>query len=132
MIAADRSDDWTDMRGKPDKLPRSNRIAAIAVALVLAMPATARPMGVTAPMSGGGTVFDPGSRTPRAFVAQLPNQRGLTLAEAVVIAQRRHPGRVVRSQTIQQGNGAVHEVRIIGNDGVVHDVRVDARTGAVQ
>jgi hypothetical protein len=119
------------MRRKPDNLPRSNRIAAIAVALVLAVPATARPIGITAPMSGG-TVLDPSSRTPRAFVTQLPNQRGLTLAEAVVIAQRRHPGRVVRSQTIQQGNGAVHEVRIIGNDGVVHTVRVDARTGTVQ
>ena len=56
----------------------------------------------------------------------------MTLAEAIVIAQRRHPGRVVRSQTLQQGNGAVHEVRIIGNDGAVHTVRVDARTGAVQ
>jgi uncharacterized membrane protein YkoI len=64
-------------------------------------------------------------------VAQLPNRRAITLAEAMVIAQTRHPGRVTRAQTIQQGNGAVHEIRIIGNDGRVHTVRVDASTGDV-
>jgi len=67
-----------------------------------------------------------------AIVAQLPNRRALTLAEAIMIAQGRYPGRVVSAQTVQQGNGAVHEIRIIGNDGTVHTVRVDARTGAVQ
>ncbi len=64
--------------------------------------------------------------------AQLPNPRGATLADAIVSAQKRYPGRVVRAQTIAQGNGSVHEIRIIGNDGLVHTVRVDARTGAVQ
>ena len=67
-----------------------------------------------------------------AAAAQLPNRRALTLPEAVTIAQGRYPGRVVQAQTIQQGNGAVHEIRIIGNDGIVHIVRVDARTGAMQ
>jgi len=65
------------------------------------------------------------------FQAQLPQRRQLTLAEAIQLAQSRYPGRVVRAQTIQQGNGAVHEIRIIGNDGRVHTVTVDARTGAV-
>jgi len=64
-------------------------------------------------------------------VAQLPNRRAITLAEAMLIAQMRHPGRVTRAQTIQQGNGAVHEIRIIGTDGRVHTVRVDASTGEV-
>jgi uncharacterized membrane protein YkoI len=73
-----------------------------------------------------------GEAPTAAFIAQLPNQRALTLAEAIVAAQNRFPGRVVRAQTIQLGNGAVHEVRIIGNDGLVHNARVDARTGAVQ
>lgn len=66
------------------------------------------------------------------FLAQLPQRRQLTLAEAITLAQSRYPGRVVRAQTIQQGNGAVHEIRIIGNDGRVHTVTVDARTGAVR
>jgi hypothetical protein len=69
---------------------------------------------------------------PLAFPAQLPQRRQLTLAEAIMIAQGRYPGRVVRAQTIQLGNGAVHEIRIIGNDGLVHTVRVDAQTGAVK
>jgi uncharacterized membrane protein YkoI len=69
---------------------------------------------------------------PRGFVAQLPQRRELTLAEAITIVQGRYPGRVVRAQTIQLGNGAVHEIRVIGNDGLVHVARVDARTGAVQ
>ncbi len=68
---------------------------------------------------------------PAPFQAQLPQRRQLTLAEAIQLAQSRYPGRVVRAQTIQQGNGAVHEIRIIGNDGRVHTVMVDARTGAV-
>jgi uncharacterized membrane protein YkoI len=67
-----------------------------------------------------------------AGIAQAPNRRGPSLAEAIVSAQNRYPGRVVRAQTIPQGNGSVHEIRIIGNDGVVHTVRVDARTGVVQ
>ena len=76
---------------------------------------------------------EPGSASqPPGFVAQLPQRRSLSLAEAIQIAQNRHPGRVVRAQTIENGNGAVHEVRIVGNDGRVHTVRVDARTGAVQ
>ena len=79
-----------------------------------------------------GSALAAGETLAPAVVAQLPNRRSLTLAEAVMIAQNRYPGRVLRAQTIQQGNGAVHEVRIIGNDGTVHTVRVDARTGAVQ
>ena len=78
-----------------------------------------------------GSAVAPGeSRT--AFVAQLPQRRSLSLAEAITIAQSRYPGKVVRAQTIEQGNGAVHEVRIIGTDGRVHTIRVDARTGSVQ
>lgn len=115
-----------------DALAHLNRIAVLTV-VGLAMAGTAWtrvPNPVSAEARVGSTA-EPGGMPQNAFV-QLPNQRGLTLAEAIVIAQRRHPGRVVRSQTIQQGNGAVHEVRIIGNDGGVHTVRVDARTGAVQ
>jgi Peptidase propeptide and YPEB domain len=76
----------------------------------------------------GGQSLAPGNSP---FLAQLPQRRQLTLAEAITLAQSRYPGRVVRAQTIQQGNGAVHEIRIIGNDGRVHTVTVDARTGTV-
>ena len=69
---------------------------------------------------------------PASVATQLPNRRALTLPEAVQIAQGRYPGRVVSAQTIQQGNGAVHEVRIIGNDGMVHTVRIDATAGVIR
>jgi hypothetical protein len=36
----------------------------------------------------------------------------------------------VRAQTIQLGNGAMHEIRIIGSDGRVY--KVDASTGEVR
>ena len=85
----------------------------------------AQPPGAHPPPGGSS----PAPASP--FQAQLPQRRQLTLAEAIQLAQSRYPGRVVRAQTIQQGNGAVHEIRIIGNDGRVHTVTVDARTGAV-
>ena len=75
---------------------------------------------------GGGQSLAPGNT-----LTQLPQRRQLTLAEAIQLAQSRYPGRVVRAQTSQTGNGAVHEIRIISNDGRVHNVTVDARTGAV-
>jgi len=82
-------------------------------------------------LAGGAKAESPPAAT-QAYAAQLPQRRELTLAEAITIAQAKYPGRVVRAQTIQLGNGAVHEIRIIGTDGNVHTVRVDARTGAAQ
>ena len=79
-----------------------------------------------------GSAFPPGEVSNAAFITQLPQRRSLSLAEAITIAQSRYPGRVVRAQTIEQGNGPVHEIRIIGNDGRVHTIRVDGRTGSVQ
>lgn len=103
-------------------------------AVSLSAAGTARAQSLTHPRSAPeqGSSLPPGESLPAAFLAQLPQRRSLSLAEAITIAQSRHPGRVVRAQTIEQGNGAVHEIRIIGNDGRVHTVRVDARTGAVQ
>jgi uncharacterized membrane protein YkoI len=85
-------------------------------------------VGAAAAQPPGGQSLAPGN----SLQAQLPQRRQLTLAEAIQLAQSRYPGRVVRAQTVQQGNGAVHEIRIISNDGRVHNVTVDARTGAVR
>jgi uncharacterized membrane protein YkoI len=107
---------------------------AVLAAMSLCAAGTARAQSLTHPRPGSeqGSALAPGESPPVAFVAQLPQRRSLSLAEAIAIAQSRYPGRVVRAQTIQMGNGAVHEIRIIGNDGRVHTIRVDARTGAVQ
>ena len=103
-----------------------------AVALSMTSAGTAQAFERAQPGTEQGSALAPGEGLTDAVIAQLPNRRELTLAEAISSAQSRYPGRVVRAQTIQQGNGAVHEIRIIGNDGLVHTVRVDARTGAVQ
>jgi uncharacterized membrane protein YkoI len=113
-------------------LSRALLAALAAVSLGMAGAGTAQSFERTRSGTEPGAALAPGEALTDAAIAQLPNRRELTLAEAIVSAQSRYPGRVVRAQTIQQGNGAVHEVRIIGNDGLVHTVRVDARTGAVQ
>jgi peptidase YpeB-like protein len=109
----------------PIRRTRRALVAVAAASFGLAGVVAAQPPAGHPPP--GGSSLAPAS----PFQAQLPQRRQLTLAEAIQLAQSRYPGRVVRAQTIQQGNGAVHEIRIIGNDGRVHTVTVDARTGAV-
>ena len=111
----------------PIRKARCALTALAAASFALAGAVAAQPPGPPGHAAGGGQSLAPGN----SFQAQLPQRRQLTLAEAIQLAQSRYPGRVVRAQTIQQGNGAVHEIRIIGNDGRVHTVTVDARTGAV-
>jgi Peptidase propeptide and YPEB domain len=111
----------------PIRRARRVLIALAAASFGLAGAVAAQPPAPPGHPGGGGQSLAPGN----SFQAQLPQRRQLTLAEAITLAQSRYPGRVVRAQTIQQGNGAVHEIRIIGNDGRVHTVTVDARTGAV-
>ena len=54
----------------------------------------------------------------------------LSLQEAIEIATRRRPGRVVRAVTVESGGRRVHEVRILSEEGGrVVTVRVDAQTG---
>jgi hypothetical protein len=62
----------------------------------------------------------------------FPAQRGggVSLAQATAIAQSRFQGRVIRAETMQNGDRVVHEVRILGDDGRVRTVRIDAQTGS--
>jgi uncharacterized membrane protein YkoI len=61
----------------------------------------------------------------------FPSQRGgISLAQATSMAQGRYQGRVVRAETVQMGERAVHEIRILGDDGRVRTVRIDAQTGS--
>ncbi|HMB73965.1 MAG TPA: PepSY domain-containing protein [Gammaproteobacteria bacterium] len=63
--------------------------------------------------------------------AQELRQPVVSLQEAVEIATRRRPGRVVRAVTVDAGGGRrIHEVRILSDEGGrVVTVRVDAQTG---
>jgi uncharacterized membrane protein YkoI len=61
----------------------------------------------------------------------VPTQRGgVSLAQATSMAQGRYQGRVVRAETVQQGDRLVHEIRILGDDGRVRTVRIDAQNGS--
>ena len=63
----------------------------------------------------------------------IPAQRGggISLADATARALSAFPGRVVGARTVQMGDRAVHEIRILGEDGrTVRTFRVDAQTGA--
>ena len=64
----------------------------------------------------------------------VPAQRGggVSLQQATSIALNAFPGRVVGARTIQMGDRAVHEIRILGEDGrTVRTFRVDGQTGAL-
>ena len=56
---------------------------------------------------------------------------GLSLDQAVEMAQRRYRAKAVRAETIRQGDRRVHQIRLLGADGKVWNVRVDAESGAM-
>jgi uncharacterized membrane protein YkoI len=119
-----------------DAMPMSKRgrslLAVVAAATLIGGAGLAQAATRGQAAAEHGSALASGEALDAAFITQLPQRRSLSLAEAISIAQSRYPGRVVRAQTIEQGNGPVHEVRIIGNDGRVHTIRVDGRTGSVQ
>ena len=65
---------------------------------------------------------------------ELRERVSVSLQEAVEIAMRRQPGRVVRAVTVDGGGGRrIHEVRILSDEGGrVVTVRVDAQTGRLR
>lgn len=65
---------------------------------------------------------------------ELRAPAAVTLQEAVEIATRRRPGRVIRAVTVDAGGGRrIHEVRILSDEGGrVVTVRIDAQTGRLR
>lgn len=57
---------------------------------------------------------------------------GLTLDQAVQMAQARYQARVVRADTEREGDHIYYRLRLLSADGRVFTVRVDARTGSMQ
>jgi hypothetical protein len=99
-----------------------------AMLLVVGEPVSARPRALLLDqVESAGESLAPAQRDQL-----LPAQRGggVTLAQATSMAQGRYQGRVVRAETVQQGDRLVHEIRILGDDGRVRTVRVDAQTGS--
>ena len=64
----------------------------------------------------------------RSVVAQKATE--ISLREAIQIALRRYPGRVLRAAPVERGERTVYEIRLIEDDGrTVRTARIDARTG---
>ncbi len=71
---------------------------------------------------------------PRPVVTRDPGevrQLRVSLDDAVEIAQRRVPGRVVGAATKSYRDRFVHEVKILTESGTVRIVRIDAESGRV-
>src|SRR5689334_16642071 len=82
----------------PIRRTRRALTALAAASFGLAGGVVAQPPPLPGHSGAGGQSLAPGVSP---FQAQLPQRRQLTLAEAIVLAQSRYPGRVVRAQTIQ-------------------------------
>ncbi len=54
---------------------------------------------------------------------------GISLDQAVQMAQSRYNARVVRADTANEGNRIVYRLRLLSADGRVFSVRIDAQTG---
>ena len=62
-------------------------------------------------------------RAPRA-------DAGISLDEAVNLAERRYRARVIRAETRESNGRRIHQLRLLSDDGRVWTVRIDAATGA--
>lgn len=60
---------------------------------------------------------------------QTVQNRGVSLRQAIALAQQRYQGRVVRAETKQMNGRRVHEIRILGDDGRVRTLHFDADDG---
>lgn len=56
---------------------------------------------------------------------------GISLDEAVQMAQSRYRAKAVRAETVNNGGRRVHQIRLLSAEGKVTTVRVDAQTGAM-
>lgn len=60
-----------------------------------------------------------------------PRHAGLSLAQAVRLAQHRFNARVVRAETQAQGDRTIYVLRMLDDAGRVFAVRVDAASGSI-
>lgn len=56
---------------------------------------------------------------------------GVSLDQAVEMAQRRFRAKAVRAETVDSGGKRVHQIRLLSAEGKVWTVRVDAESGAM-
>jgi Peptidase propeptide and YPEB domain len=93
------------------------RTSPIAFVLVVATLATA-----------GLPVWAQGSGRP---VVHEGRTSGMSMDQAVRMAEQRFKARVVRAESQQSGNHTIYVLRMLNESGRVWTVRVDASSGAV-
>lgn len=84
-------------------------------------------------LSGAGLfahAYEAPAAPAQAVLARASAQRpGLSLDQAVRLAQRRYRARVVRAETQTQGGRTIYVLRMLDQAGRVFAVRVDAASG---
>src|SRR5437868_745943 len=56
---------------------------------------------------------------------------GVSLDQAVEMAQRRYRAKAVRAETVRDGDRRIHQIRLLSAEGKVWTVRIDAQSGAM-
>ena len=97
-----------------------NRSAPLAVLCLMLASGT---MGATE-ASASERHRGPDGRGERAHA-----ERGISLDEAVVRAERRYKARAVRAEEKRHGDRIEYRIRLLGDDGRVFEVRIDAASG---
>ena len=95
--------------------PRSSRLPKIAVALMAAFPA----------------VHVCASTSPQPVQLTRLSAKGISMDQAVKMAEQRFKARVVRAESQQSAGHTVYVLRMLNDSGRVWTVRVDASSGAV-
>lgn len=96
------------------------KLAALAAAISIALGT------VIASAQPGTDLIDERRARPDPGGEGAPERPAVTLRQAVAMAQRQNPGRVVRAETKTRNGQRVHEIRILGEDGKVKTVRISA------
>jgi uncharacterized membrane protein YkoI len=99
---------------------RASRLFILVVALLSAVSTTA----------GAQQLIDRRNqqpREPRGLVAS-----GVSLDQAVQMAQSRYQAKAVKAETVMHGGRRTHQIRLLSAEGKVWMVRVDAETGSMR
>jgi len=56
----------------------------------------------------------------------------MSVPQAVKLVQERYRGKVVRTETRQEGGHTIYLMRVLSDTGLVRTVRVDAQDGTIQ
>lgn len=88
---------------------------------------------VVALATAGGPVWAQGSGRPvvQGLAHDSPHTSGMSMDQAVRMAEQRFKARVVRAESQQNGAHTIYVLRMLNESGRVWTVRVDASSGAV-